>query len=712
MQNHKRMCNLLLEGDSYFNDENVYTQKFNKHSIIKAYCRNGGCKTNEERINALTAYIFKTFKDSIVIKQKYNHYDECLLMWVSDKLFKMDGESKDKKRNIYNITLNQAYEKHLKKHKVILDYWPLFDIIGDLKNANLKYMSEFYKLLSNICKTIVDYKNNGAQSKNLSKYSANCSFQYKTLYMNVSECKPYLDLLNKLKGIYDDFRNYAIKNNSSNNELATKLKKLTPKEGEEMPAAYEKHLKKHKVILDYWPLFDIIGDLKNANLKYMSEFYKLLSNICKTIVDYKNNGAQSKNLSKYSANCSFQYKTLYMNVSECKPYLDLLNKLKGIYDDFRNYAIKNNSSNNELATKLKKLTPKEGEEMPAVRGFKSYNFSKKKCYPQKKNTKSKKTEKSSLQPSPKEEPPPQPQKQDSPSPPSPSGQLKDSQHETQQSSLTTSSEDPPTKLELPSSTLQEPQKPGKNNQNALTDSGKEAGGPKSEIKGPKVGNEKKSGGDKEPRTPSGEEGNQVNEGDRPNSESGDTHTEKGGPEGGSADKVSETGDPDSGKGASKGGTDDVSGGDQGSPDGGTGGGPGSDQIDQGSPEGGTTDTKSVQDGVSDDQISNGTQGGANKSQQGTSGGPGVPGVPGSVSGGGQGSKVGDSGTGAGGASGDTESSSTGSEHLDNGSHDQDSGSDAGDKKGLPIGPNPRTLSLTSGANKEGSNDGEGNRNNE
>ncbi|SCL99850.1 hypothetical protein PCHDK_000563100, partial [Plasmodium chabaudi adami] len=133
---------------------------------------------------------------------------------------------------------------------------------------------------------------------------------------------------------------------------------------------------------------------------------------------------------------------------------------------------------------------------------------------------------------------------------------------------------------------------------------------------------------------------------------------------------------------------------------------------QGSPEGGTTDTKSVQDGVSDDQISNGTQGGANKSQQGTSGGPGVPGVPGSVSGGGQGSKVGDSGTGAGGASGDTESSSTGSEHLDNGSHDQDSGSDAGDKKGLPIGPNPRTLSLTSGANKEGSNDGEGNRNNE
>ncbi|SCM13547.1 Plasmodium variant antigen protein Cir/Yir/Bir, putative, partial [Plasmodium chabaudi adami] len=230
------MCKLLLEGDSYFSDENINTQKFNKHSTIKSYCRNGGCKTNEERINALNAYIFMEFKRSIVIKQKYNDYDECLLMWISDKLFKMDDESKDPNRNIYTITLIQAYEKHLKKYKVKLDYWTLFDIIGDMKEANLKYISEFYKLLSNICKTIADYEKNGAKSKKLSKNSADCSFQYKTLYMNVSECKPYLDLLNKLKGIYDDFRNYAIKNNSSNNELETKLKKLTPKDGEEMPA--------------------------------------------------------------------------------------------------------------------------------------------------------------------------------------------------------------------------------------------------------------------------------------------------------------------------------------------------------------------------------------------------------------------------------------------------------------------------------------------
>ncbi|SCL92140.1 Plasmodium variant antigen protein Cir/Yir/Bir, putative, partial [Plasmodium chabaudi chabaudi] len=237
MQNHKRMCKLLLEGDSYFNDENVDTEKINKDITIKGYCRNGSCKTNEESISALTSYIFKKFKDSIVIKRKYNHYDECLLMWVSDKLFKVHLKNIGKKDVINYMdgtTLNQAYEKYLEKNKGKLDYWTLFNIIGDLKEANLKYMSEYYKLLNLICKLITDYYN-GVQTKQLYKYPSDCSLQYKNLYRNIYECKPYLDLLNKLKGIYDDFSS-VIKKTGSNPELATKLKKLTPQNGKELKA--------------------------------------------------------------------------------------------------------------------------------------------------------------------------------------------------------------------------------------------------------------------------------------------------------------------------------------------------------------------------------------------------------------------------------------------------------------------------------------------
>ncbi|SCL82968.1 CIR protein [Plasmodium chabaudi chabaudi] len=237
MSKHKQLCKLLLEGDSYFNDENVDTQKFNKHSTIKAYCRNGGCKTNEERINALNAYIFKTFKDSIKVKQRYNDYDEYLLMWISDKLLKIHKKGKGKKIGVGRMddfTLKRAYEEYLKNHIQRLDYWVLLDMNSGLKEANLWYMSEFYKLLNLICKIITGY-NNRAQTKKIYKYPADCSHQYKNLYLNISECKPYLDLLNKLKGIYDDFSS-AIKKTGSNPELASKLKKLTPKDREEMDA--------------------------------------------------------------------------------------------------------------------------------------------------------------------------------------------------------------------------------------------------------------------------------------------------------------------------------------------------------------------------------------------------------------------------------------------------------------------------------------------
>ncbi|SCL96802.1 Plasmodium variant antigen protein Cir/Yir/Bir, putative, partial [Plasmodium chabaudi adami] len=328
------MCKLLLKGDGYFNDKNVDMAKINKDSTINGYCRNGGCKTNEAGINALTAYIFMEFKRSIKIKLRYNHYDECLLMWLSDKLFKIHIErigKKDTPGYMDGTTLNQAYKNYLEKHKVGLALFPIFDIIKDLKEANLKYMSEFYKLLNLICKIITDYYN----------------------------------------------------------------------------------------------------------------------------------GAKSKKFYKYPADCSHQYKNLYLNISKCKSYLDLLNKLKGIYDDFSS-VIKKNSPNNELVTKLKKLTLGDGTEMDAVRGFKTYNISNSKCKSlHKKTTKPKKTGKSSLQPSnqlkdskhessPTHKPEKKEQKlQSSPEPAPPSPQ--EPQRETQQSSSTTPHEDPPTKLELPSS---------------------------------------------------------------------------------------------------------------------------------------------------------------------------------------------------------------------------------------------------------------------
>ncbi|SCL84759.1 CIR protein [Plasmodium chabaudi chabaudi] len=597
MNDHKQLCNLFREADGYFNGKDVDTKKFNKPSTIKGYCRNGGCKTNEERINALTLYIFMKFKTSIKIKHRYNNYDECLLMWLSDKLFKMHLESIGKKGAINYMdgtTLNQAYEKYLKNYKVKLEYWDLFDMIKDLKEANLRYMSEFYKLLNIICKIITGYYN----------------------------------------------------------------------------------------------------------------------------------GVESKKLFKYPADCSFQYKTLYRNIYECKPYLDLLNKLKGIYDDFSS-VIKKYSSNNELATKLKKLKPENGKEMDAVRGFKTYNFSGSQCkFPKKK----KKPEKSSLQPSnqlkdSKRETPPtqkpeakEPKFQSSPEPAPPSP--KEPQPKTQQLSSTTPPEEPPAKLGLPSSSLHESQNPGTSHQSGKKDSGN-------------VPDASKSG----QNVSDGVQVNQVTHSKQgsPSSETGNEDTKKGG-------VGSETGNPGGGQ-DNQGGSGSGLGGGSGSGQGSQGGSGGSDSARHNSlieikeQENDTVDKpKQSQDGQQ--EISNPKQGNSidgsensdvlenrgkmpsttelekqqsqselkkgtelkNNQTEGSS-------HPNGHSASKIESKDSESSkSNTGGASDDTRSSSTGSDNLGDGSSDQDSGSDAREKKDLQIDPSdPSSQPLTSDTNKEGLN---------
>ncbi|SCL85945.1 Plasmodium variant antigen protein Cir/Yir/Bir, putative, partial [Plasmodium chabaudi adami] len=199
---------------------------------IKYYCYNGVCETNEAGINALVAYIFNQFKRSIE-NHEYNKYDEYFVMWLSDKLFKIHDESKDKDNE---ITLNQAYDTYLKNHKVNFNYWNFFYNIESLKESNLWYMSEFYKLLDKICKTITDYEKNREEITNLIRNSTECSNQYISIYNEIPKCQSYLDLLNKLKGIYDDFRNYAIRENGSNNNSAAKLQTLTTPDEVEMDA--------------------------------------------------------------------------------------------------------------------------------------------------------------------------------------------------------------------------------------------------------------------------------------------------------------------------------------------------------------------------------------------------------------------------------------------------------------------------------------------
>ncbi|SCL85934.1 CIR protein [Plasmodium chabaudi chabaudi] len=225
---YQEMCETFIVADQVINGENanITMDDISNNPAFKQYCPNQKCETRRKRISALSTYLFMQLRTM----KSAGQYDEYFLMWLGDKLFKMHNKSKRKGRN-NNITLYSAYEKYLKSHKEYLDYWGLLNNISGLKEANLEHMHKFYRLLNDICKTIVYYIRKDSKNNNLIMNSTECSNQYMLLYQNVFKCNSYLHLLDNLKKIYDNFR-AAVKNVDP--KSATYLQTLTTKENTDL----------------------------------------------------------------------------------------------------------------------------------------------------------------------------------------------------------------------------------------------------------------------------------------------------------------------------------------------------------------------------------------------------------------------------------------------------------------------------------------------
>ncbi|CAD2094047.1 PIR protein CIR protein [Plasmodium vinckei lentum] len=225
----QEICEKFIAADTFYDGKNanITLEEIRKQPKFKEYCSNQTCSTRKEIIGALGAYLFMETRR---IKRS-GQYDEFFLMWLSDKLFEIVNDE-NKAQSKY-ITLNEAYDKYLRNNIKNGSYWSLLDIKKGLKEANLKYMRDFYKLLNHICSTILDYKKNGAESISLLQNSTNCSNQYMFLYRNIYKCKSYLYLLDNLKKIYYNFRDTAIKNNKKKQNLAIHLQTLTTARGKD-----------------------------------------------------------------------------------------------------------------------------------------------------------------------------------------------------------------------------------------------------------------------------------------------------------------------------------------------------------------------------------------------------------------------------------------------------------------------------------------------
>ncbi|CAD2094032.1 CIR protein PIR protein [Plasmodium vinckei lentum] len=230
---HKQLCEKFLDADTFYDGKNgnITLKEIKKKQGFEEYCRNQACDTRKKIIGALSAYLFMKTRGGI-----YSQYDEFFLMWLSDKLFEI-VKDEDKAQSKY-ITLNEAYDKYLKNNIQNGSYWSFLDSKKGLKEANIRHMKDFYKLLNHICKTIVYYKPNDDGIKNLIINSTNCSNQYLSLYNSVPKCSSYHHLLDNLKDIYDEFRNHVHKEiKKKKPQLAGHIQTLTTPDGIEMKLA-------------------------------------------------------------------------------------------------------------------------------------------------------------------------------------------------------------------------------------------------------------------------------------------------------------------------------------------------------------------------------------------------------------------------------------------------------------------------------------------
>ncbi|KEG01636.1 hypothetical protein YYE_03736 [Plasmodium vinckei vinckei] len=194
------VCESFIVADKHYNDGNVDMDEITRHSGFYEHCPNRKCRSTTQGFVALSTYLFLKLN-----AHKNNENGEYFLMWLSDKLFKIHLQKKYTKKN--PITLDMAYKMYLEKDMGNFNYWNLLGNIRGLKNANLRHMKEFYKLLNHICKTIIYFKYNYTESTDLLQNSTNSSNQYMLLYQNVSKCDSYLHLLDNLKKTYNTFRN-------------------------------------------------------------------------------------------------------------------------------------------------------------------------------------------------------------------------------------------------------------------------------------------------------------------------------------------------------------------------------------------------------------------------------------------------------------------------------------------------------------------------
>ncbi|CAD2085550.1 PIR protein CIR protein [Plasmodium vinckei lentum] len=218
-----KSCNTFSEVDELFTN---YEDEFNNgYGSYNNYCpgKNGvrKCETNYEKLGAIFGYAYT----ELIQNNKVDLYSEndlsadFLVMALSNILYKLSKN--------HSLSLKDAFEKHI-NNQGSFNYWSILRNKKYFSGSNIGVMNGFYLLFKQICETISISENPNAQQYEYLNSVAQCHIIYGKLYNFVNHCGPYLQLLNHLKKIYDEFKKAVIKHNGNDESLLNHLIELSP----------------------------------------------------------------------------------------------------------------------------------------------------------------------------------------------------------------------------------------------------------------------------------------------------------------------------------------------------------------------------------------------------------------------------------------------------------------------------------------------------
>ncbi|CAD2083924.1 CIR protein PIR protein [Plasmodium vinckei brucechwatti] len=217
--------NLFREVDKLFDDKSVNTHEFYYDTRMTQYCpiEDGyrSCYSDYQRINAIGTYVFMELdkKNRILNESDDERHLSYFIMWISHILYRRFEDN--------TFTLNSIYGKHLKNNFGNFNYWNLLHNKMYLANSNIAIMNILYLLFQQICDIIKLYQTEGVLGHEYVSKDLQIKIIYDYISKYIKSCRPYLELLDHLKTIYNNFIKTAKIKNAHREDVLKQLIELS-----------------------------------------------------------------------------------------------------------------------------------------------------------------------------------------------------------------------------------------------------------------------------------------------------------------------------------------------------------------------------------------------------------------------------------------------------------------------------------------------------